>query len=114
MLHSNTVAIITGGARGIGRAMALRFAEEGCKIVIADLRKGEAEETFRRISERNSEGIFVRCDVTKYSQIQEMLRQALDRFHQIDIMVNNAAASPPERSFIEMTEEEWAGLSMSI
>jgi 3-oxoacyl-[acyl-carrier protein] reductase len=107
MLLSNRVAIITGGARGIGRAMALRFAEEGCKIVIADLREKEAVETLRQISERNGEGIFVRCDVTKYSQIQEMIRQALDRFQQIDIMVNNAAVSPPERSFIEMTEEEW-------
>jgi 3-oxoacyl-[acyl-carrier protein] reductase len=107
MLLSNRVAIITGGARGIGRAMALRFAEEGCKIVIADLREKEAEETLRQISERNSEGIFVRCDVTKYSQIQEMIRQALNRFKQIDIMVNNAAVSPPERPFIEITEEEW-------
>lgn len=107
MLLSNRVAIITGGARGIGRAMALRFAEEGCRIVIADLREEEAGETLRQISERKSEGIFVRCDVSKYTQIQKMIQRAIDTFHKVDIMVNNAAVSPPERPFIEMTEEEW-------
>ncbi len=107
MLLSNKVAIITGGARGIGRAMAIRFAEEGCKIVIADLREEEAGETLRQISERKSEGIFVNCDVSKYAQILEMIQRALDTFQKIDIMVNNAAVSPPERPFIEMTEEEW-------
>ena len=107
MLLSNKVAIITGGARGIGRAMAVRFAEEGCKIVIADLREEEAGETLRQISERKSEGIFVRCDVSKYVQIQEMIQRAIDTFQKIDIMVNNAAVSPPERPFIDMTEEVW-------
>ena len=107
MLLSNRVAIITGGARGIGRAMALRFADEGCKIVIADLREEEANEALRQLSEREGEGIFVRCDVTKYAQIQEMVQRTIDTFQKVDILVNDAAVSPPERPFIEMTEEEW-------
>lgn len=107
MLLSNRVAIITGGARGIGRAMANRFAEEGCKIVIADMRREEAEKTLQQITERKSEGIFVHCDVTYFSQIQDMIKQGIEAFGKIDIMVNNAAVSPPERPFIEMTEEEW-------
>ena len=107
MLLSNRVAIITGGARGIGRAMALRFADEGCKVVIADLRGQEAAETLRQISERKSEGIFARCDVTKYEQIREMVERTIAAFQKIDILVNNAAISPPERPFVDMTEEEW-------
>ena len=103
MLLSNRVAIITGGARGIGRAMALRFADEGCKIVIADLRGQEAAETLRQISERKSEGIFARCDVTKYEQIREMVEMTTLPFNPIPdpgftfifIRQQNYIAPPP-------------------
>jgi 3-oxoacyl-[acyl-carrier protein] reductase len=107
MLLSNRVAIITGGARGIGRAIALKFAEQGCTTVIVDIRPDEAAETLRQISGIKSEGLFVRCDVSISSQVQNMVDQVISKYHKIDILVNDAAISPPERSFIDITEEEW-------
>ena len=107
MLLSNKVAIITGGARGIGRATALRFAEEGCKPVIVDVRESEAGETLKQIADRKSEGIFVQCDVSDSSQVNKMVDTVISKYGKIDILINNAAVSPPERPFIEITEEEW-------
>jgi NAD(P)-dependent dehydrogenase (short-subunit alcohol dehydrogenase family) len=107
MLLANRVAIVTGGARGIGRAISIRFAKEGCKVVIADLRADEAKETLARIAEEKSEGLFVRTDVSRSDQVQNLITQAINKFGKIDIMVNDAAVSPPERSFVNITEEEW-------
>jgi 3-oxoacyl-[acyl-carrier protein] reductase len=107
MMLSDRVAIITGGARGIGRAITLKFSEQGCKTVIADVRPDEAEETLREVSGNNGQGIFVQCDVSNSSQVQDMVDQVISRYQKIDILVNNAAISPPERSFTDITEEEW-------
>ncbi len=107
MLLSNRVAIITGGARGIGRAITLKFAEQGCKTIIVDIRENEAAETLRQVSDKKSEGLFVYCDVSISSQVQNMVDQVISKFRKIDILVNNAAISPPERSFTDITEEEW-------
>ncbi len=107
MLLSNKVAIITGGARGIGRGIAIKFAEQGSDIVIADIRANEAAETLSQISNKKREGIFVQCDVSNSTQVQNLVNETLNKFGKIDIMVNNAAISPPERSFVNITEEEW-------
>ena len=107
MLLSNKVAIITGGARGIGRAMVLKFAEQGATTVIVDLRPNEAAETLKVVSERKGEGTFINCDVSSSSQVQKMVDQVISRYHKIDILVNDAAVSPPERPFVDITEEQW-------
>jgi 3-oxoacyl-[acyl-carrier protein] reductase len=107
MLLSDKVAIITGGARGIGRAIAVKFAGQGCKTVIVDVRPDEAEETLKQVFGKNGEGFFVQCDVSNSTQVQDMVNQVISRYHKIDILVNDAAISPPERSFIDITEEEW-------
>jgi NAD(P)-dependent dehydrogenase (short-subunit alcohol dehydrogenase family) len=107
MLLSNKVAIITGGARGIGRAMVLKFAEQGATTVIVDLRPNEAAETLKLVSEQGGEGLFINCDVSLNSQVQKMVDQVIDRYRRIDILVNDAAVSPPERPFVEITEEQW-------
>ena len=107
MLLSKKVAIITGGARGIGRAIAIRFAQEGCITVIADVRADEAAETLAQISSTGSEGLFVQCDVSASQQVQSMVDRVIKKFGRIDILVNDAAISPPERSFVDITEEQW-------
>jgi NAD(P)-dependent dehydrogenase (short-subunit alcohol dehydrogenase family) len=107
MLLSNRVAIITGGARGIGRAIALRFAQEGSVNVIADIRADEASETLGLISSKGGKGLFVECDVAVGPQVQSMVDRVIREFGKVDILVNDAAISPPARSFVDITEEEW-------
>ena len=107
MLLAKKVAIITGGARGIGRAIAIRFAQEGCVTVIADLRADEAAETLVQISNTGSDGLFAQCDVSAGQQVRGMVDRVIKKFGRIDILVNDAAISPPERSFVEITEEQW-------
>lgn len=107
MLLSNRVAIITGGARGIGRGIALKFAEEGCSLVIADLVELEAKQTMTEISEKGREGVFVKCDISDSSQVHDMVDQAINRFGKVDILVNNAGIGPPPRSIADVSEEDW-------
>lgn len=107
MLLKDKTAIITGGSRGIGRAMVLRFAEEGCTTIIADIRQEQGQTTLKEVIDRKAEGIYINCDVTSYTQIQNMMNQVEKKYGKIDIMVNNAAISPPMRPFIDMTEDEW-------
>ncbi len=77
MRLENKVAIITGGASGIGRAICEVFAEEGAKIAIADIDAEAGEETLRRIEEAEGDAIFVQTDVSKESDVQNMVEAAL-------------------------------------
>lgn len=82
------VAIVTGGARGIGRAIALRYAKEGAKVAIADLLLDETEVLARELGDA---GMAVRLDVTDQASIDAMVAAVVERFGGIDILVNNAA-----------------------
>ena len=64
MLLASKVAIVTGGAKGIGKGISLKYAEEGCSIAIADILEADANQTLKEISEKGAEGIFVKCDHT--------------------------------------------------
>jgi 3-oxoacyl-[acyl-carrier protein] reductase len=107
MLLTNRVAIITGGAVGMGRAMAHKFAEEGCSIVISDISESLGKKTADEVSKIGGEAIFVRCDVTNNSQVQDMVNTAIRKFGKIDILVNNAGALGTTWSLEEVTEEDW-------
>jgi len=108
VLLKSRVAIITGGAKGIGRGIALKFAEEGCSIVIADISVVEGTKTVKEVSRKGRDGVFVRCDVTDGRQVQDMVGRAISKFGKIDILVNNAGGvSGPEGSLDEVSEEEW-------
>jgi NAD(P)-dependent dehydrogenase (short-subunit alcohol dehydrogenase family) len=107
MLLSNRVAVVTGGARGIGGGIALKFAEEGCSVVIADLREKEANQTLEAISKKGSKGIFVQCDHTNNRQVQDMMAKAVSKFGKIDILVNNAGGFGRPTPIADLTEEEW-------
>jgi 3-oxoacyl-[acyl-carrier protein] reductase len=84
------VAIITGGGRGIGRAIALGFAEEGADIVVAARTESEIESTVENIRSHGRQGLAVPCDVTDEEQVRIMVKKALQTFERIDILVNNA------------------------
>jgi NAD(P)-dependent dehydrogenase (short-subunit alcohol dehydrogenase family) len=107
MLLSNRVVIITGGARGIGKGIALKFADEGCSIIIADVLVEEARKTLEEISEKGREAIFVQCDVSNSRQVQDVVDQTISRFGKIDILVNNAGISGAIKSIVDVSEEEW-------
>ena len=100
------VAIVTGGARGIGRAIALRFAQEGARVAVVDLRETEGLETARLIETAGGQAIFVRTDVSDSAQVQAMVDAVLARWGRIDILVNDAGICPFE-GFLEMPEALW-------
>jgi NAD(P)-dependent dehydrogenase (short-subunit alcohol dehydrogenase family) len=108
MLLENRTAIVTGGAMGIGRGISLKFAEEGCSVVICDINEKEGEKTADEVSKKGRVGLFVKTDVTDSSQIKYAVDQALNRFGKIDIMVNNAGGVPNVivgGSIVDITDE---------
>ena len=107
MLLADRVALITGGAAGMGMAMARKFAEEGCSIVISDISASSGKKTADELSKTGAKAVFVRCDVTDNSQVQDMVNTAIREFGKIDILVNNAGALGTLWSLEEVTEEDW-------
>jgi 3-oxoacyl-[acyl-carrier protein] reductase len=84
-------AIVTGAAQGIGRAYALRFAQEGAAVAIVDLREEEAKATAAEISGSGGRALAIRADVTNEEQMAAAAKQVADEFGRIDVLVNNAA-----------------------
>jgi NAD(P)-dependent dehydrogenase (short-subunit alcohol dehydrogenase family) len=107
MLLEDKVAIITGGARGIGRGIALKFAEEGCSIVIGDVLEKEAEQTVAAVTEKGRQALFVRCDVSDSAHVHHLVEQTINKFAKIDILVNNAGIGPLPKPCSDISEEEW-------
>ena len=98
------VAVITGAAGGIGAAIAVGYAKEGAKVVIADILEGK--ETVDAVKKAGSEAIFEKTDVTKQAQCDAMAKAAEERFGSIDILVNNAGIMPI-RPFDKITIKDW-------
>lgn len=107
MLLSNKVAIITGGARGIGRGTALKFAAEGCNVVIADLLEDQAKNTANEVSQKGVKGLAFKCDVTNAKQVHDMVTATANEFGKIDILVNDAGAMFGTFPAEEEPEEHW-------
>ncbi len=107
MLLANKKALITGGARGMGKAIALRFADEGCSSVIGDLREAEGLETVAAIKQKGREALFVHCDVASQASVKNAVDQAIAKFGRIDIMVNCAGIGRPPKLIGEITEAEY-------
>ena len=92
MRLENKVAIVTGGAAGIGRAICELFAQEGAKIVVADIDVGGGEETVKMIRDSQGESLFVRTDVSVESDVRAMVEAAKAAYGTVDVLVNDAAA----------------------
>ena len=97
------VALITGAGRGIGRAIALRFAADGANLALADLNEDGARAVAQEVGER---ALAIRADVTRGDQIRAMVDRAVDRFGRIDILMNNAGVVKVAR-LLDVTEEHW-------
>ena len=101
------VAIVTGSSRGIGRAIALRFADEGAKVVVNWV-GGEkaAAEVVDEINKRGTEALSVRADVSRLADVHSLVQSTIDRFGQIDVLVNNAGVMLT-RGVLETSEDDW-------
>ncbi len=101
------VALVTGGSRGIGRAVAVAFAKEGADVVVNyRTAKAEAEKTADLIHETGTKALVVQADVTRKDEVQDMTRRAASEFGQLDILVNNAGSIAPAM-LSDLTEDKW-------
>lgn len=107
MRLKDKIAIITGGGSGIGRATALLFAENGAKVVVADVDIEGGEETVRLIEEKGGSAVFIRTNVANSDEIKTLVQGTIEHFGSIDILVNNAGIGNSEVRSMDLTEEEW-------
>jgi len=99
-------AVITGGAMGIGKAIAQLFSSEGCRVVIADVNEEKGAESQEEIEERGGNSLFIRCDVARADEVRNMVQKAVSVCGSINILVNNAGIWRPGR-VTDLTEETW-------
>jgi len=107
MRLEDSVAIVTGSSSGLGRAIAILFAQEGAKVVVnADKNVAGGEETVAMIKEAGGEAIFVQASVASSQDCQRLVQAAVDAFGGVDILVNNAGVEI-RGGVLALTEEEW-------
>jgi len=104
LLHR--VALVTGAGRGIGRAIALRFSQEGAAVIVNDVELAYTTDTVERLKERGGEVMAVKGDVANREEVDSMFERAAQRFGRLDILVNNAGIRR-DAALAEMSEEEW-------
>jgi NAD(P)-dependent dehydrogenase (short-subunit alcohol dehydrogenase family) len=103
------VAIVTGAAQGIGKAVALRLAREGADIVVADIDLKKAEQTAREIRSLNRGRLAHRIDMKNVAEIQAMVDTVVREFGRIDILVNVAGIAQT-KPFLDITEDDWSSI----
>lgn len=102
------VALVTGGASGIGRATAIAFAREGADVVVADLDADNGEKTVAAIGEAGSNGLFVRTDVSDPSSVAGLVRAAVEHFGRLDVAFNNAGIEGDQGLTADCSLENWS------
>lgn len=100
------VAVVTGAAQGIGRAIALGLGREGAKVVVADVQGAKAQAVAEELAALGRESLAVEVDVSQESSVAALAEKTLARFERVDILVNDAGIYP-RSSVVEMSEREW-------
>ena len=100
------VALITGAAQGIGRAVALLLAQHGADIVVSDINLEKAQETAREIEAIGRRAMAIKVNVVNLQDVERMIQDILVEFKEIDILVNNAGITR-DKLILRMTEEDW-------
>jgi len=106
MLLGKKVAIVTGAAQGIGKAIALALGREGADVVVADLQLGKVKEVAQEIERMGKRSLAIQSDVTIYKQVEEMVEKTIDQFGKVEILVNNAGINRLAK-VVDMTEKDW-------
>lgn len=106
------VALVTGASKGIGKASAIELAREGCRVVISARGKEELEKTAQEIRqiEGAAEVLAIAADVTDNSEVEGLVREAVEHFGTIHVLVNNAGGVGRRVPFHELTDDEWFGI----
>ena len=104
---NNRVVIVTGGGSGIGHATALAFAKEGAKVVVADVDDNRGKETVKMIKDKNREAVFIKTDVSKPTDVENMVKMAVETYGRIDILFNNAGIAGYPVRLAELSVEDW-------
>ena len=99
-------AVVTGGARGIGKEISLVLAREGANIVIADLIAEQSEETAEEIKKLDCKALIQKVDVSKAADVENMVQNTINEFKTLDILINNAGVTR-DTLMVRMKEEDW-------
>jgi NAD(P)-dependent dehydrogenase (short-subunit alcohol dehydrogenase family) len=106
MRLKDRVALVTGAGSGIGRATAIRLAEEGAKVAVNDINAQTGQESVQMIADQGGTGIFIQADISKVPETERIVAETVRQFGRLDILVSNAAVML-EKNAVDTTEEEW-------
>jgi glucose 1-dehydrogenase len=106
MRFDNKICLVSGGGSGIGKAACKQFAQEGGKITVVDLNEQHGNQTVQEITAAHGEAIFAKCDVGNPSEIQAAIKATVEKWGQIDVVVNDAAMMT-FKPIIELPDEDW-------
>ena len=106
MQFDNKVAIITGGAQGIGFEISLKLAENGAVAVIADVVEEKAKKASAELIAKGFKSDYLTVDVSNFSQVSEKFKKVLDKYGHINILINNAGITR-DKLLLRMEEEDW-------
>ena len=108
MRLKNKVAIITGGTSGMGKATAILFAKEGAKVVICGRRSDLGEQIAKGIRNENGNAVFIKADVSKEKDVQELIKNSVSEFSKIDVLFNNAGINEKKMCIVtDETKNSW-------
>ncbi|MCP4357643.1 MAG: SDR family NAD(P)-dependent oxidoreductase, partial [Chloroflexi bacterium] len=104
---TNRVALVTGGASGIGRASALAFARRGAKVVVSDFNEDGGQETVQMIHDDDGEACFVRADVTHQAEVSALINAVQSTYGRLDFALNNAGIGGPRTNTADYPDDLW-------
>ena len=106
MKLAGKVALVTGGAQGIGKAVALLLARNGADIAVSDINLEKAEETVKEVQALGRKALAIKADVATSGDVEKMVDAILSQFGKVDILINNAGIAR-DKLILRMTEEDW-------